>query len=270
MQKEKIIFLIQNKTLHLLSKLKVMLSNKVVNLFLIFLAGVSIGVFATKSSNNYFQDKMLNTVNHLEIVIDEEQASNMYLEHTYSQDLNLILESANNIDKIHSFYIRRYSETAIREQELYGFPASVKLAQLLIEGGYNIKNPKGSKLVTEGNNPFGIKYHGDNVPNRIENWEDLAYPNEFVLAKDDCISECKFIKFRGIWHAFRFHSKFMVGSEDNRSHYYTFISDGDWQDWLDAIEKGGYATSKDYRNILENIIIKYKLYLLDKYKPEHV
>jgi flagellum-specific peptidoglycan hydrolase FlgJ len=270
MQKEKIIFFIQNKTLYLSSKLKVMLSNKVTNLFLIFLAGVSIGVFATKLPNNYLLNKMKNTTNYLEVAIDEEQASSIYLAHTYSQDLNLILQSANSIDRVHAFYIRRYAETAIREQELYGFPASVKLAQLLIEGGYNTKNPKGSKLVIEGNNPFGIKYHGNNIPNRIGNWEDLAFPNEFIYAKDDCISECKFIKFRGIWHAFRFHSKFMVGSEENRSHYYSFISDGDWRDWLNALERGGYATSKDYKNILESIIIRYKLYLLDVYKPEHV
>ena len=58
----------------------------------------------------------------------------------------------------------------------------------------------------------------------------------------------------------------MVGTPNNPSHYVGYISDGTWVDWINALDRGGYATSDAYRNTLHNIIIRYKLYLLDKHK----
>jgi flagellum-specific peptidoglycan hydrolase FlgJ len=58
----------------------------------------------------------------------------------------------------------------------------------------------------------------------------------------------------------------MVGTPNNPSHYVEYINNGTWVDWLNALEKGGYATSDAYRYTLRNIIIRYKLYLLDKHK----
>ena len=194
-----------------------------------------------------------------------KKLSDSNIPNTYNQDLNTVLEEAYQKDSIHAYYINRYADLAIKEHNLYRFPASVKLAQFLIEGGYKETAPQGSRLVTEGSNPFGIKYFGDNKPERISNWSDLAFPNQYVSAKDDCKSSCKFVKFRGIWHAFRYHSIFMVGTESMPSHYTKYVSTGDWKNWLNALEKGGYATSEEYRRLLYNVITDYKLYLLDKH-----
>lgn len=182
---------------------------------------------------------------------------------------DILLDRIEKINPVHAKIIGNYYDLALKEQEKYGFPASVKLAQMIVEGGYSEKNPKGSRLVIEANNPFGIKYFGEGVPERVQKWDELVHPGEWALAVDDCKgSKCKFVKFKGIWHAFRYHSEFMTGVDGFPSHYAKYVTIGDWQDWLYAIKKGGYATSKTYYNDLRNIIEKYNLHYLDQFANE--
>jgi flagellum-specific peptidoglycan hydrolase FlgJ len=182
-------------------------------------------------------------------------------------DLYVIKTLASQVDSVQAMYIEKYAYIAVNEQTKYGFPASVKIAQFLLEGGFSIQNPEGSELVTQNQNPFGIRYFGDNVPSRIDDWHNLAFSKNWIKLYSDCkITHCKYVKFKSIWHSFRYHSLFMVGTPNNPSHYVGYINDGTWVDWLNALDKGGYATSDAYRYTLRNIIIRYKLYLLDKHK----
>lgn len=222
-------------------------------LTIVFFGGVALGY--SKKKRDYIEDYTIKT----EKIQIEEESPNIF-----GKNLNLVLKKAYTSDTIHAVYINRYARIAQREYELYGIPTSIKLAQFLLEGGYNSKNPNGSRLAKEGNNPFGIKYYGDNVPKRIDNWEDLAYTNQFILSKDDCQYLCRFIKFKGIWHSFRFHSKFLVGEN---SHYTKHITVGDYKDWSKALSKGNYASDKNYERKLISLIEKYDLYLLDTVKP---
>ncbi len=222
-------------------------------LSLVFLGGVILGY---NRKHKYCLEDYIHKSE--SIVITKEVPSN------FGHRLNSVLRKAYNTDTIHAVYINRYARIAQREYELYGVPTSIKLAQFILEGGYNKNNPHGSKLVQEGNNPFGIKYYGNDVPKRIQNWEDLAYTNQFVLAKDDCIYLCQFIKFKGIWHSFRFHSQFLVGEN---SHYTKHITTGDYKDWASALSKGNYASDKNYERKLVSLIEKYNLYLLDTINP---
>lgn len=273
----------------MLSKLhlnkKVMEYAKSIFSVFIFILGFLLGSNfpISKPKVDYVDTSKVTTTEELSVIpspkfLAEEPKKEDYLKkvetikvsNTFSQDLNIILSKALPKDSIHAYYINRYAKLAIIENDLYGFPASVKLAQFLVEGGYDVKNPNGSRLVIEGNNPFGIKYYGDFIPNRVDNWDDLAFTKDYVLAKDDCPTKCKFIKFRGIWHSFRYHSKFMVGTKDNPSHYVQYAGEGDWKDWLDAIDKGNYATSNNYKNLLYQMITQYDLYLLDKHKNEGI
>lgn len=238
-----------------------------------FLFGLSFGI-GYSTSNNYllcedyvednFIDSKTETLNKSEMItLAYSQVKVLPSASALVEDLSEII---GNKDSIHYEIIKRYHELALNEQKIYGFPASVKLAQMILEGGYSINNPNGSLLVQLGNNPFGIKYFGDYVPRRINNWEYFAYTGEWVSALDDCGSnKCRFIKFRGMSHSFRYHSKFMVGSIEQPSHYLKWLNKGDWEDWLFAIEKGGYATDEDYANKLRCIIVDYKLYLIDDY-----
>jgi flagellum-specific peptidoglycan hydrolase FlgJ len=183
-------------------------------------------------------------------------------------DLDTIISLAKLRDSVQAEYIEKYVYIAINENTKYNFPASVKIAQFLLEGGFNINNPNGSKLVIENNNPFGIRYFGDDIPNRILNWNNYALSKDIIKLYSTCANKsCRYIKFKSIWHSFRYHSLFMVGTEDNPSHYMKYVSDdSSWSNWIDALDKGGYATSDAYKSSLRSIIIKYRLYLLDKYE----
>lgn len=273
MQKEKIICFFKKSLLYLKSKVKVMTIKKLYLILLVFFAGFLLGAVSVDTllaySNN-LKDRVVNPVRSLEVSFVDEESIELFKRYQYQQDLALITDLANGYDSIHAYYINRYADLSIKEQDVFLFPASVKLAQFLLEGGYSMSNPKGSKLVIEGNNPFGIKYFGNNMPNRIDNWGNYAHYNEYISAKDDCIGNCKFIKFRAVWHSFRYHSIFVAGTEQSPSHYKKYITSGDWSDWLDALEKGGYATSQTYKNSLKDIIVRYKLYLLDDYKTMHL
>jgi flagellum-specific peptidoglycan hydrolase FlgJ len=186
---------------------------------------------------------------------------------SYEQDLQVICFTVNLKDTIHKMYIEKYAALAILEHKKYGIPASIKLAQMIHESGFNETNPKGSKLVQEGHNPFGIKYFGDYKPNRIPQWDELAFTGIFILAKDDCLlKDCKFIRFKGMWHAFRYHSILLAGTEQNPSHYSKHITTGDWEDWTNALKQGGYATAEDYDIKIRTLILNYKLYLLDNHQ----
>lgn len=187
---------------------------------------------------------------------------------TFEDNLNEVLKEAYYSDTIHAYYINRYANLAASEHKKFGVPASIKLAQFIVEGGYSEFSPHGSRIVMQGNNPFGIKYFGENYPERIDNWESLAVPNDYVLARDDCGSSmCKFVKFNSIWSSFRYHSIFLVGTDKMPSHYKKYIDTGDWEDWVDALDKGRYASASSYSKTLNTIIKKYKLYLLDEIQP---
>lgn len=273
MQKKKLICFFKKIYLYLKSKVKVMDFRKTIIALTIFTFGFLIGILTRDSvvvySNN-LKDRFTPQIQSYNIEIDIESSRELHKKYNFNQDLQSILQLAYETDSIHAYYINRYAKVSIKEQDMFGFPASVKLAQFLVEGGYSKSNPKGSKLVIEGNNPFGIKYFGNSVPDRIPNWNEYAYTNQFVYANDDCLGKCKFIKFKAVWHSFRYHSIFVAGTDQNPSHYSKHITNGDWVDWLNALEKGGYATSQDYKSTLRSVIIRYKLYLLDDYKTIHL
>lgn len=236
-----------------------------------FIVGVGVGTSFQTENYKYIDYLSANTVSkHIinpvkpQITIVEEE-----IKPTLDVAITIILERIEEINPVHAKIIGDYYDLALLEQQKYGFPASVKLAQMIVEGGYSLKNPNGSRLVLEAKNPFGIKYFGEGVPERVQKWNELVHPGKWVLAVDDCKGKkCKFVKFKGIWHAFRYHSEFMTGVDGFPSHYSKYITTGDWEDWLMAIRKGGYATSKTYYQDLRNIIEKYNLSYLDQFANE--
>lgn len=149
--------------------------------------------------------------------------------------------------------VYRYADLAMQEQRRTGFPASLKLAQMIVESGFREGYANGSAIFQSGNNPFGIRYWRPNYPSHIENWSGLV--DGYVMRGDD-----KFCKFKSIEAAFQYHSDFVM----NGPHYKKHITTGDWKDVLRALEKGGYAEEGWYMKTLESVIKRYKLYLLDK------
>jgi len=143
-------------------------------------------------------------------------------------------------------YIEKYRNIAIEEMELHGIPASIKLAQGLLESGNG-----SSRLAREANNHFGIKCTGDWVGGRIFHDDD---------EENDC--------FRVYQHAeesFRDHSHFLL----RRRYEKLFTLDKrDYRAWAAGLKEAGYATNPRYPELLVDLIERYELYQYDQVRGE--
>lgn len=140
-------------------------------------------------------------------------------------------------------YIETFAETAQLEMMGYGIPASITLAQGLLESG----NGKG-ELAMKTNNHFGIKCH--------KGWE-----GDYDFHDDDEKGEC-FRKYNHPMYSFRDHSIFLT----TRSRYaFLFnLRHTDYKGWARGLRKAGYATDPKYPQKLIYLIEKYDLHKYDK------
>ncbi len=140
-------------------------------------------------------------------------------------------------------YIRKYYKLAIQEMQSYGIPASITMAQGILESGNGT-----TYLATEANNHFGIKCH------------DWTGPS--VRQDDDEKNEC-FRKYDHPLRSYEDHSKFLT----TRSRYAFLFDyhDTDYVAWAKGLKKAGYATDPKYPQKLIRIIEENELYLLDEY-----
>lgn len=151
-------------------------------------------------------------------------------------------------------YIHRYSDIAQQEMRLYGIPASITLAQGILES-----NSGKSYLTSRSNNHFGIKCNG---------WNGRK-----VYHDDDRKDEC-FRAYSRPHYSFRDHSLFLF----NRSRY-RFLFDYDMDDyksWARGLKKAGYATDRRYPNKLIKLVKDYNLARFDQevmkgnFKPQKI
>lgn len=153
----------------------------------------------------------------------------------------------NEIDK--RLYIEKYKDIAMEHHKAMGIPASIKLAQGLLESQYGQ-----STLAREANNHFGIKCKSD--------WDGGSYLKE----DDDYNEEGQLIKscFRSYNTAeasFQDHSIFL---KSNRRYAALFTFGNDYKKWARGLQEAGYATAPDYANRLIQIIEDLELYQYDQ------
>jgi hypothetical protein len=134
-------------------------------------------------------------------------------------------------------YIDRFRGIAIQEMNTYGIPASITLAQGLIESG----NGNG-ELAVVANNHFGIKCTSD--------WKGKSY-----FKNDDKINDC-FRVYDNPESSFRDHSEFL-----KRKRYAPLfeLDKNDYEGWANGLKAAGYATNPAYPQLLINLIKKYNL-----------
>ncbi|WP_375325431.1 glucosaminidase domain-containing protein [Flagellimonas sp. GZD32] len=143
-------------------------------------------------------------------------------------------------------YIETFAEIAQYEMRAFGIPASITLAQGILESG----SGRG-ELTLKTNNHFGIKCH--------KGWE-----GEFDFHDDDAKGEC-FRKYNHPMYSFRDHSLFLT----TRSRY-AFLFDyrkDDYKKWAHGLRQAGYATDRQYPQKLISLIERYNL---DRYDREVV
>lgn len=159
-----------------------------------------------------------------------------------STEITIKVPKATATKSLTEVYIETYSEVAKREMELHGIPASITLAQGILESG----SGKG-ELTLRSNNHFGIKCH-------------RGWKGERVYHDDDEDQEC-FRKYANPAYSFTDHSLFLTG----RSRYAGLfkLPKDDYKGWARGLKKAGYATDRKYPNKLISLIERYKLYKYD-------
>ena len=139
-------------------------------------------------------------------------------------------------------YIARYARIAVSERKRSGVPASITLAQGMLESGNGL-----SELAVRGNNHFGIKCHD--------------WTGQKIYYDDDRKGEC-FRKYRTPEESYRDHSDFLRYRDR-----YKFLFDfrvTDYKSWAYGLKKAGYATDPSYPQKLINLIEEYDLSRFDK------
>jgi hypothetical protein len=140
-------------------------------------------------------------------------------------------------------YIDRYKNAAMNEMALFRIPASIKLAQGIIETSAGT-----SKLATLANNHFGIKCH--------KGWTGPTYHQD-----DDEKNEC-FRKYSDPLESFRDHSHFLTTRDRYKSLFTLKITD--YRGWALGLKAAGYATNPKYPELLIKTIENYQLDRYDR------
>ena len=140
-------------------------------------------------------------------------------------------------------YIETYKDWAIQDMKKSGIPASIKLAQGILESSCG-----NSDLAKKSNNHFGIKCHND-------------WTGKKVYHDDDSKNEC-FRVYKDPLQSFEDHSTFLT----TRSRYQKLFDfdPTDYKSWAKGLKECGYATNPQYPNMLIKIIEENELYLYDR------
>ncbi|MCB9305776.1 MAG: glucosaminidase domain-containing protein [Lewinellaceae bacterium] len=140
-------------------------------------------------------------------------------------------------------YIDRFKQIAIDEMEKYGVPASISLAQGLIES-----RAGSSKLAVNNNNHFGIKCFSRKCKKgHCSNFTDDTHKDFFRI-------------FKTPWESWREHSKLLTNKRFSRLKKYG----RDYKKWAHGLESLGYATDRSYAEKLIGIIERYNLNKYDR------
>lgn len=138
----------------------------------------------------------------------------------------------------YSDYIAKYAELAVKHMNKYGIPASITLAQGLLES-----DAGRSSLASRCNNHFGIKCHND--------WRGKT-----MLVDDDRRNEC-FRCYNNAEDSFEDHSLFLVNGARYRSLF--SLGSRDYKGWARGLKAAGYATNPNYADKLIEIVERYGL-----------
>ncbi|MBI3500751.1 MAG: glucosaminidase domain-containing protein [Bacteroidetes bacterium] len=141
-------------------------------------------------------------------------------------------------------YVEKYKDAAIKEMLVNGIPASITLAQGLLESDNG-----NSALAMYANNHFGIKCHGDD-------WKGETY-----IQDDDKKDEC-FRKYKEVEGSFDDHSSFLKSK--GRYAFLFELRKTDYKGWAEGLHEAGYATDPSYADRLIKLIDDLKLYQYDR------
>ncbi len=140
-------------------------------------------------------------------------------------------------------YIEKYKQIAVLEMQRTNIPASIILAQGIIESQYG-----NSRLARQGHNHFGLKCRS-------------TWKGKTILASDDAPNEC-FRKYDNAYQSFIDHS-FMI-THNKRYNSLFKLKSNNYKGWAKGLLKAGYATNAKYADLLVTLIKQYELQKFDE------
>lgn len=141
-------------------------------------------------------------------------------------------------------YVKRFETVAKTEMEKYGIPASITLAQGLLES-----NVGASRLATRNNNHFGIKCFSKRCgKGHCSNFTDDSHKDFFR-------------KYKSAWESYRAHSKLLTAKRYSKLYK---LKETDYKGWATGLKKAGYATDPKYAEKIIALIEDLKLHQYDK------
>lgn len=212
-------------------------------LILVFLAVVIIGVAHAITSRGsrpvagkeLHEEMTLNPLAVLSPDVHEEDARTTPKNHTVRDDSQ---EARRDAD-----YILRFQKVAIAEHRKYGIPASIKMAQALLES-----NAGTSRMAKDINNHFGMKCHARSCEKgHCKNYHDDSHKDFFRA-------------FDSAWASWRAHSVLLSGERYN---HLPAKCGNDYKCWAKGLKEAGYATDRNYATKLIKRIEQYNLQILD-------
>ena len=152
-------------------------------------------------------------------------------------------ESNLSVDDQINLYIKKYAPAATKNMRFYKIPASITLAQGILESGHGQ-----STLAKKANNHFGIKCH--------KGWKGKSISHD-----DDAKDEC-FRSYKNPLRSYKDHSLFLV--ERDRYSSLFKLNRKDYKSWAIGLKAAGYATDPKYAEKLISLIERFKLNRFDE------
>ncbi len=157
--------------------------------------------------------------------------------------LKTIPNNVVTVEEKINLYIKKYAPAATKNMRFFKIPASITLAQGILESGYG----EGT-LAKKANNHFGIKCHKD--------WKGKSITHD-----DDEKGEC-FRSYKNPLKSYRDHSLFLV-DRDRYSNLFT-LNRKDYKGWASGLKAAGYATDPKYADKLISLIERFNLIRFDE------
>ena len=157
--------------------------------------------------------------------------------------LKTISDVNNTVEQKINFYVKKYAPAATKNMRFFKIPASITLAQGILESGYG----EGT-LAKKANNHFGIKCH--------KGWKGKSITHD-----DDEKDEC-FRSYKNPLRSYRDHSLFLV-DRDRYSNLFT-LNRKDYKGWAVGLKAAGYATDPKYADKLISLIERFNLTRFDE------
>jgi len=157
--------------------------------------------------------------------------------------LKTISDVENTVEHKINFYVKKYAPAATKNMRFFKIPASITLAQGILESGYG----EGT-LAKKANNHFGIKCHKE--------WKGKSITHD-----DDEKDEC-FRSYKNPLRSYRDHSLFLV-DRDRYSSLFT-LNRKDYKGWAVGLKAAGYATDPKYADKLISLIERFNLTRFDE------